>query len=143
IYGTQFGVLTGAFGILLLGLGPMIAGMPIGSALAGAGDVRATAAVSVPGFVLTVVMACIGGELNGASGILVGCGLGLGLSGVALAIVAVPRLNLRLEDFAGGLLLAGVGVIALIDRYIAVAAVMALMVAAIAWHARTREVPSS
>jgi O-antigen/teichoic acid export membrane protein len=139
IYGPSYGALAPAFAVLLLGLGPMVAGMPIGNALAGSGHVRLTAAVAIPGFLLTVAMACAGGALDGASGILLGCALGVALNGLVLAIISIARLNVHLDDFLGGLLLMGVGGIGLVEPYAALAAGLAMAAGVVVVRLRTRE----
>jgi O-antigen/teichoic acid export membrane protein len=140
IYGSSFATLAPAFGVLLLGLGPMVAGMPIGNALAGSGAVKTTAAVAIPGFLVTVSAAAGGGYMSGGSGLLVGCGIGTALTGVALALIGAARLELRFKDFADGLLLMAVGAIALFQPLAAVAA-GALAVGALAFrHLHMREV---
>lgn len=140
IYGSQFGPLAGSFGVLLLGLGPMVVGMVVGNALAGAGAVGTTAAIAIPGFLLTLILACLGGELHGGPGILIGCGVGIAVNGIILAGVGMVRLNLQFKDFVGGLFLVAVGGVALLQPGLATA-IGGLVVAVLLFkHIHMREV---
>jgi O-antigen/teichoic acid export membrane protein len=139
IYGSQFASLAGSFSILLLGLGPMIVGMPIGNALAGGGAVRTTALIAIPGFLLTIALACVGGELDAGPGILIGTGLGLAINGIALAVVGMARLNLQFKDFADGLLLVAVGAVALVQPMIAAVVGVLAVAVLLVRHLHLRE----
>jgi O-antigen/teichoic acid export membrane protein len=126
--GSEYRAGASAFGLVVLCLVPLVAGIPIGNAAAARGNVRVTAGISVSSLLVSLLCGAVAIPAYGLTGAAVAVGLGMAVAGVLLLGYGARGFDLGLSDVSGFLIILAAGVLAVtISSGFAVAALIAIL----------------
>jgi O-antigen/teichoic acid export membrane protein len=126
--GSEYRAGASAFGLVVLCLVPLVAGIPIGNAAAARGNVRVTAGISVSSLLVSLLCGAVAIPAYGLTGAAVAVGLGMAVAGVLLLGYGARGFDLGLSDVSGFLIILAAGVVAVtISSGFAVAALIAIL----------------